>query len=222
MAVREEKRQQRAEARAGRRSDAQGPAETSTDHADIKRALATAAATALVGGLAGALKAFSDRHDSSSDDDEVEPRPQAQSEVERPAAENDETGEHEPSAEHDDEPEENDGPMNEGEDEDDSPQQRQQPQQAEPLAAASGDVTKVIDRARQHVEQVVGAEPEGVSGIERMNGNWCVNVEVVKLHRIPDSTDVLASLVVVVDGDGDLVSLQETRRYRRSQSEEDR
>ena len=220
MEVREQQRQQRAEARAGRRSGAQEPTETSTDHADIKRALATAAAAAVVGGLAGALKAFSDRHGGTSDGEEVEPRPQAQGDDE-PEGETNEAREEEPAAEHDDDAEEDDASVDEDDDES-SDEPRHQPQQAEPVAAATGEVAKVIDRAREHVEQVVGAEPEGVSGIERMNGNWCVNVEVVKLHRIPDSTDILASLAVVVDGDGDLVSLQETRRYRRSQSEEDR
>lgn len=221
MEVREQQRQQRAEARAGRRSGAQEPTETSTDHADIKRALATAAAAAVVGGLAGALKAFSDRHGSTSDGDESEPRPQAQGEDDAPEAEAGKAHEQEPAVEHDDDAEEDDASVDEDDDES-SQEPRHQPQQAEPVAAATGEVATVIDRAREHVEQVVGAEPEGVSGIERMNGNWCVNVEVVKLHRIPDSTDILASLAVVVDGDGDLVSLQETRRYRRSQAEEDR
>jgi hypothetical protein len=175
----------------------------------------TAAAAAAVGGLAGALKAFSDRSKDGSDElQETEPQPEGQSEPDGVDATDDE-----PSDEHDDEHAE--GEENEDEDEDERQHDRQA-SEPQPAAAASGEVGKVIGRARQHVEQVVGEEPEGVSGIERMNGNWCVSVETVKLHRIPDSTDILASYAVVVDADGDLVSLQETRRYRRSQSEEDR
>jgi hypothetical protein len=94
-----------------------------------------------------------------------------------------------------------------------------QPQRPE-HGLASGDVTRLIERAKDEVEELLGREPEGVSGIERSNGAWCVTVEVVEVHRVPDSTDVLASYGVVLDGDGNLFSLERKRRYRRSQVEE--
>ena len=49
-----------------------------------------------------------------------------------------------------------------------------------------------------------------------------IPVEVVQLRRVPESTDVLASYAVVVDDDGLLISLQQTRRYCRSQADEGR
>jgi hypothetical protein len=203
--VRDQRRQERADARAGRRSD--GSDSPDQSGIDLKRAITTAAAAAVVGGLAGALKAFGDRSGGSSEPEEPE-RPSApMSQADEPG---DEAPQEEPAERQDDE---------QSAEEHEPDEEEQQP---EPTAAPSGDVAKVIARAREHVGQVLGEEPEGVSGIERSNGNWCVNVEIVKLHRIPESTDVLASYAVVVDGDGDLVSLQETRRYRRSQSEEDR
>jgi hypothetical protein len=203
--VRDQRRQERADARAGRRSE--GSDSSDESGIDVKRAITTAAAAAVVGGLAGALKAFADRPGGSSAPEEPKRAPDPSSQAEEP---DDEAPQEEPAERQDDEPSAEQHEPDEEE------------QQPEPTAAPSGDVAKVIARARQHVGQVLGEEPEGVSGIERTNGNWCVNVEIVKLHRIPESTDVLASYAVVVDGDGDLVSLQETRRYRRSQSEEDR
>jgi hypothetical protein len=210
--VRDQRRQERADARAGRRSD--GSDSSDQSGIDVKRAITTAAAAAVVGGLAGALKAFADRPGGSSEPEEPERAPEPSSQADEPEAD-------EPRDEPADQPEdEPSGEEHYREEPDD--EEREQNQQPAPASAPSGDVAKVIARAREHVGQVLGEEPEGVSGIERTNGNWCVNVEVVKLHRIPESTDVLASYAVVVDGDGDLVSLQETRRYRRSQSEEDR
>ena len=232
MEVREQRRQERADARAGRRSGGEeGPAERleqalsdGIGGVDVKRAMTTAVAAALVGGLAGLAKAFADRHGRSSGAQEPERPSQSQAQAddhdeedEQEESRDDETSAVHDEADHqharDDEPDEPEPEQEEHEAQDEQPA---------PTGAASGDVAKMIARAREHVEQVLGSEPESVSGIERANGNWFVNVEIVKMHRVPDTTDVLASYAGVVDDDGDLVSLQERRRYRRSQSEEDR
>ncbi len=42
-------------------------------------------------------------------------------------------------------------------------------------------------------------------------------MEVVELERIPETTSVLASYHVVLDQEGQLVSYQRGRRYRRAQ-----
>lgn len=215
--VRDQRRQERAEARQGRRSE--GDESSEQPGIDLKRTITTAAAAAVVGGLAGAAKAFADRRGRSSEAEEEPkdpPEPSNQADDEPTADE----PQQEPDEEQDDQPAAEQPAEEPDEQEHDEPDDEEQ--QPEPAAAPSGDVAKVIARAREHVEQVLGEEPEGVSGIDRSNGNWCVSVEIVKLRRIPESTDILASYAVVVDGDGDLVSLQETRRYRRSQAEDDR
>lgn len=217
--VRDQRRHERAEARQGRRS---GGGESSDQQGiDLKRAITTAAAAAVVGGLAGAAKAFADRQGRSSEPEAAKDSPEPSDQSDEPTADE---PEEEPAEERDDEPvaEQHDEEPDEQEQDEPDQEEQEQPQQPERTAAPSGDIAKVVARAREHVEQVLGEEPEGVSGIDRTNGNWCVNVEIVKLRRIPESTDVLASYAVVVDGEGDLVSLQETRRYRRSHAEEDR
>ena len=79
-----------------------------------------------------------------------------------------------------------------------------------------------MDQARSHVENLLGKEAESISGIAKQDGRWSVTVEIVEVHRIPDSTDILASYEVVLDDDGDLIRLERQGRYRRSQVEEDR
>ncbi len=81
-----------------------------------------------------------------------------------------------------------------------------------------GDLGRVIDSARRQLQELIGTEVESVSSFERVDDGWCVTLEVVEMRRVPDSTDVLSSYQVVLDGDDcNVVRLDRTRRYRRSQ-----
>ncbi len=74
--------------------------------------------------------------------------------------------------------------------------------------------------ARQLLE-LTGREAEGVTGLQRSDDGWTVQVEVVEVRRIPDTTDVLALYEVEVDTDGDLQSYRRLRRYVRGTPGED-
>jgi hypothetical protein len=79
---------------------------------------------------------------------------------------------------------------------------------------------EVIQQAREQLEDMMGRPVEAVLGMEREEDGWMVTVQVVELQRIPNSTDVLGSYAVEVDGDGDVVGYRRTRRYYRSQADE--
>ena len=89
-----------------------------------------------------------------------------------------------------------------------------------PQGASAKDAKKIIGQARQELQELLGAEPESVSGFERGDHRWTVMLEVVDVKRVPDSTDVLSSYELTYDDDGQLVSVAQRRRYRRSQVEE--
>jgi hypothetical protein len=95
-----------------------------------------------------------------------------------------------------------------------------EPDQKQARGAPAGDVKAIVDQARRQAQEVLGLEPESVSGFERKNDEWTVTVEVVEMRRIPESTDVLASYDVTLDEDGNLIGATQRRRYRRSQAEE--
>ena len=57
-----------------------------------------------------------------------------------------------------------------------------------------------------------------MSGIARTQNGWTVTLEVVELRRIPESTDVLASYEIELDGDGKFLSFERGGRYSRSQA----
>jgi hypothetical protein len=246
--VREQGQRQREDARQRRRSLAQQPFEELDEATEaeggsavdvralLKRALGTAAAAALAGGVAGGAKALLERRkrsepatDADEEDSLAEERGDAEEPASRATAQDTEPDEDEPRADHS--PEGNPTPAKAEEQmstepDDEQPEERDSAgdddrrRRVGAQGAASSDVEKIVERAKSEVEHLLGTESEGVSGIERSNGSWCVTVEVVEVRRVPDSTDVLASYGVVLDGEGNLVSLERKRRYRRSQVEE--
>jgi hypothetical protein len=100
------------------------------------------------------------------------------------------------------------------------PQERpEQQEEEEPVEGAPiGDVRKVASRAREQLEDLLGKPVDSVSGLERTHDGWVVVLEVVELQRIPESTDVLASYELELDGDLNFRRYQQAGRYTRSQS----
>lgn len=90
---------------------------------------------------------------------------------------------------------------------------------AEPPRRRSG-LSIAADAARQVVE-LTGREVEGVTGVERTDDGWRVEVELLEVRRIPDTTDVLATYDVTVDEDGEIEGYRRLRRYVRGKTGED-
>ena len=80
--------------------------------------------------------------------------------------------------------------------------------------SASG--PEVAGRATEQLLQLTGREVEGVVALERSDHDgWKVQVEVLEVRRIPDTTDVLALYEVDADEEGSLVGYRRLRRYTR-------
>jgi hypothetical protein len=78
-------------------------------------------------------------------------------------------------------------------------------------------VSVVLRRAREQLEELLGRAPESVSGLSRTEDGWEVEVDVLDLARVPDSTSVIATYGVQLDRDGELIGYQKKRRYARGQ-----
>jgi hypothetical protein len=97
--------------------------------------------------------------------------------------------------------------------------EERQPTKREPLKGAKGDeLADLATQARDLLRSLRGVEAESVSGIVRTPNGWTVTLEVVELRRIPESTDVLASYEIELDGDGKFLSFERGGRYSRSQA----
>jgi hypothetical protein len=75
--------------------------------------------------------------------------------------------------------------------------------------------------ASRQLLELTGKEPEGISGLRRSDDGWIVEVEVLELRRIPNTTDVLATYEVEVDSDGELLEYRRAHRYVRGVPGED-
>ena len=74
-------------------------------------------------------------------------------------------------------------------------------------------------RAMDTLAELVGCPAEGITGIRRNEDGWIVEVEVLEVERVPETTDVLASYEVELDNDGEIVEFHRLRRYLRTQTE---
>jgi len=74
-------------------------------------------------------------------------------------------------------------------------------------------------RAMTMLAELTGYPAEGITGIRRNNDGWIVEVEVLEVERVPETSDVLASYEVEIDEDGELVEFRRLRRYLRTQTE---
>ncbi|WP_020674104.1 gas vesicle protein [Amycolatopsis nigrescens] len=73
--------------------------------------------------------------------------------------------------------------------------------------------------ARAEFEELTGRTIEAVSAFAKTDHGWELNVEVVELARIPDTTSVLATYRVLLDSDGEFGGYERVRRYARGQIE---
>src|SRR5918992_2992312 len=75
--------------------------------------------------------------------------------------------------------------------------------------------------ARETIEDLTGYPPEAVSGLQWDGESWLVTVDVLELERIPSTTDLLATYVVQLDDNGQLLGYKRIRRFVRGQAEEE-
>ncbi|MFD5318700.1 gas vesicle protein [Streptomyces sp. NPDC127098] len=71
-------------------------------------------------------------------------------------------------------------------------------------------------RASGRIEQLVGHPVDGVSAVSREEEGWRVDVDVLEVPRIPDTTSLLATYQVDLDEDGELLRYRRVRRFRRA------
>lgn len=71
--------------------------------------------------------------------------------------------------------------------------------------------------ARDELAALTGCKVDSIAGIEKTGEGWQLTVVVTELHRIPASTDILATYEVALDESGDIVNYHRGDRYLRGQ-----
>lgn len=70
-------------------------------------------------------------------------------------------------------------------------------------------------RAARRIERLTDHPVDGVSAVAREEHGWRVDVDVVEVARIPDTTSLIATYQVDLDEDGRLVQYRRVRRFPR-------
>jgi hypothetical protein len=78
----------------------------------------------------------------------------------------------------------------------------------------------VARKALRELSEITGRDADTTSGLQRVDDGWVLQVEVIEVARIPDSTSVMATYEVQASDDGELLSYHRVRRYYRNQAGE--
>jgi hypothetical protein len=89
----------------------------------------------------------------------------------------------------------------------------------ERAASSSLAARQAASRAAAQISELTGREPESVISVARDGDEWQVGIEVVEMHRIPDSADILAVYQVDLDNRGQMVGCHREFRYIRGSTE---
>jgi hypothetical protein len=76
-------------------------------------------------------------------------------------------------------------------------------------------------RAAEHLAELTGRPPEGVTFMDRTEAGWSIGIEVVESHRVPDTTDILAVYRLDLDDGGELLGYRRDERYYRGRGGKD-
>lgn len=86
-------------------------------------------------------------------------------------------------------------------------------------AAEKLSLLEVARRARAQLAELTGMEADAVSSFTETDDGWSLEIEVLELSRIPDTTSLLASYEVTLDSQGELTGYRRIRRYVRGRAD---
>ncbi|MEV6316333.1 gas vesicle protein [Streptomyces sp. NPDC051776] len=76
-------------------------------------------------------------------------------------------------------------------------------------------------KAAEQLSELLGAVPDSISALKPNDDGWAVDIEVVEIERIPETTSVMATYRVLLDPGGELLGYERIRRYARGQTDRD-
>lgn len=78
-------------------------------------------------------------------------------------------------------------------------------------------LAEAMHEAAAQLAQLLRSEPGSVSSMKSVDDGWTADVEMVEVERIPDTSSVMATYRVRLDGQGALIGYERVRRYARGQ-----
>jgi hypothetical protein len=90
------------------------------------------------------------------------------------------------------------------------------------MTESEGDLpgaVEVLRTACSQLTELTGMTAESVTSFERTEDGWVLEIEVLELERVPQTTSLLASYEVALDPDGVLTGYRRVRRYERGRAD---
>ncbi len=79
---------------------------------------------------------------------------------------------------------------------------------------------EIARRAKEQLTELTDLRADTVSRLMKTTEGWQVDVEMIEMKRIPDSSDVLATYETTLDDEGNVLNYRRTRRYYRADAME--
>ena len=80
--------------------------------------------------------------------------------------------------------------------------------------------SRIAEAATRQLAELTDKDIEGVTGLQKTDDGWQVELEVLELRRIPNTTDVMATYELSLDSSGELERYRRVRRFVRGQAED--
>ena len=77
------------------------------------------------------------------------------------------------------------------------------------------DAQEIVAKAQGHIATMGKRSNDGVCSICRTDDGWTVSIEVLERKAIPDTMDILGLYEVVLNNEGDLLSLERKKLRKR-------
>ena len=82
-------------------------------------------------------------------------------------------------------------------------------------------ITSLAERAKRHLAEVTGFSPVAAVGGFKDEEGWHITVDAVEMVRIPNSTDIIGTYVILLDQEGNMVKFEKKRARIRGEPYEE-
>jgi len=79
----------------------------------------------------------------------------------------------------------------------------------------------LAERAKEQLAEVTGFNPVAAVGGFKDEEGWHISVDVLEMARLPESTDIIGTYVVLLDPEGNMVKFEKKRARLRGESYEE-
>lgn len=85
---------------------------------------------------------------------------------------------------------------------------------------ATAPMATVVTTVLEQLGGLTGRLADGVSAVRKTDQGWHLLVDVVEVERVPATTNLLATLEVEADSEGNVTSYERVRRFYRNAADD--